>query len=277
MQIYESNKQRDVKKAEMVALVNTQNEIAAQAGPLAQAKALKSVVEAQADTEAAQEIAQTKVETARAAKEEKRFLAEKIVPAEAEKKSRIVNAEGSQQSKILEADGEKQAAIKKAEGEAERIRLTKVAEADGDAAKIVKMGEAEGKAIYARLSGEASGIKEKAEAYAKLDQTGKFLEILNALQTLGPNMIKEFAGVMAASTAHLSNIKEIKVIDFGGQGNGGSSVGKFGSIPVEILSKFAEAAKGTGFDISKLFNFLGVKSNDLFPAIEETTKKEDKK
>ncbi|MDD5648851.1 MAG: SPFH domain-containing protein [Candidatus Nanoarchaeia archaeon] len=277
MQIYESNKQRDVKKAEMVALVNTQNEIAAQAGPLAQAKALKSVVEAQAETEAAQEIAQTKVETARAVKEEKRFLAEKIVPAEAEKKSRIVNAEGSQQSKILEADGEKQAAIKKAEGEAERIRLTKVAEADGDAAKIIKMGEAEGKAIYAKLSGEASGIKEKAEAYAKLDQTGKFLEILNALQTLAPNMIKEFAGVMAASTAHLSNIKEIKVIDFGGQGNGGSSVGKFGSIPIEILSKFAEAAKGTGFDMSKLFNFLGVKTNDLFPAVEETTKKEDKK
>ena len=177
--IFESNKERDVKKAEMKALTDTQNEIANQAGPLSQAQAMKAVVEAQATTEAAQEVAQTKVEEARALKEEKRYLAEKIVPAEAEKKARIVTAEAVQQSQILEADGAKQAAIKKAEGEAEGIRLKKVAEADGDAAKIVKMGEAEGKAIYAKLSAEAKGIKEKAEAYAKLDQTGKFLEVLN--------------------------------------------------------------------------------------------------
>jgi flotillin len=276
MQILESNKQRDIKKAEMIALVDTQNETAKQAGPLAQAQALKGVVEAQAATEAAQEVAQTMVEDARAKKMEKSFQADKVVPAEAEKKAKIIAAEASQQSKILEADGEKQAAIKKAEGDSEGIRLRKVAEADGEAAKIVKMGEAEGKAIYAKLSGEAKGIKEKAEAYAKLDQTGKFLEVLNALQTLAPNMIREFAGVMAASTAHLSNIKDVKVIDFGGQGNGGSSVGKFGSIPVEILTKFAEAAKGTGFDTTKLFNFIGVNptKDTIFPSVDEKTEKD---
>jgi flotillin len=274
--IAEANNKMNVRKAEMKAETDRQNEIANQAGPLSQALAMKSVVEAQAATETAQEVAQTKVEAARADKEEKRFLAEKIVPAEANKKAAIITAEGVQQSLVISADGEKQATVKKAEGEAERIRLTKIAEADGDAAKIVKMGEAEGKAIYAKLSGEAKGIKEKAEAYAKLDQTGKFLEVLNALQTLGPNVIKEFAGVMGAATAHLSNIQEVKVIDFGGQGtSGGSSVGKFGGIPVEIITKFTEGLKGTGFDVSKLLNFIGIKPEDLGSVL--NTKAEEKK
>ncbi len=275
--IFESNKLRDVKKAEMKGLTDTQNEMANQAGPLSQAQALKAVVEAQANTEAAQEVAQTKVQEARALKMEKSYQADKIVPAEADKKSRIITAEGTQQSKIIEADGDKQAAIKKAEGEAERIRLTKIAEADGEAAKIVKMGEAEGKAIYAKLSGEAKGIKEKAEAYAKLDQTGKFLQVLEALQTLGPNVIKAFADVMSASTAHLANIQEVKVIDFGGNGQNGSSVGKFGTIPVEILNKMFVGLKESGFDMTKLLNFVGVKPEDLTKAVTKDLTKESKK
>ena len=261
--IAEANNRMNVRKAEMKAETDRQNEIANQAGPLSQAQALKAVVTAQAETETAQEIAQTKVQEARALKMEKEYQADKIVPAEADKKARIITAEGAQLSLVLQADGEKQATIKKAEGDAERIRLTKIAEADGDAAKIVKMGEAEGKAIYAKLSAEAKGIKEKAEAYAKLDQTGKFLQVLEALQTLGPNVIKEFAGVMAASTAHLANIQEVKVIDFGGGQNGGSSVSKFGAIPVEVLTKVFEGLKGTGFDMTKLLNFVGIKPEDI--------------
>lgn len=272
--IFESNNSRDVKKAEMKALTDTQIEIANQAGPLSQAKALKAVVTAQAETETAQEVAQTKVQEARALKMEQSYQADKIVPAEADKKSRIITAEGAQQSVIIAADGDKQATIKKAEGEAERIRLTLVAEADGEAAKIVKMGEAEGKAIYAKLSGEAKGIKEKAEAYAKLDQTGKFLQVLEALQTLGPNVIKAFADVMSASTAHLANIQEVKVIDFGRGGKDGSSVGNFGAIPVELLTKMVEGLKGTGFDLTKLLNSVGIKSEDLVKAVTKEPKKE---
>ena len=150
--------------------------------------------------------------------------------------------------------------------------MKKEADAKGNAAIVREQGLAEADAIKAKLLAEAEGIKEKAEAYAKLDQTGKFLEVLNALQTLGPNLVKEFAGVMASATAHLSNVDEIKVIDFGGQGKGGSSVGNFGSAPVEILTKFFEATKGVDLDATKLFNFLGVKPEDV---AKETTKKDD--
>jgi len=277
MKIAESNKARDVRTAEMKALTDTQVEIANQAGPLSQAQALKAVVVARAATEAANETANIAVQEQKALKEAKRYEAEIVVPAEAQKKAKIINADAQKQAFILEADGKKQATVKIAEGDAEAIKVKKIGEADGEAALIMKKGEAEGKAIYARLSGEAKGIAEKAEAYAKLDQTGKFLEILSALQTLAPNSIKAFAEVMAASTAHLGNIKDVKVIDFG-NGNGGSTVGKFGSIPVEVLTKMFEGLAGTGFDASKLFNFLGIKPEDVLkaPAKPAEEKKKDK-
>ena len=270
--IFESNKARDVKAAEMKALTDKENEIANQAGPLSQAKALKEVVEAQAKTEAAQEKALVEVEVNRAEKEEKRYVAEMIVPAEASKKEKIIQAAAQKEAVVIEATGIQEATVKKAKGDADAVLLEKKAEAEGQAAIVREQGLAEADAIRAKLLAEAEGIKEKAEAYAKLDQTGKFLEVLNALQTLGPNLVKEFAGVMASATAHLSNVDEIKVIDFGGQGKGGSSIGKFGSAPVEILTKFFEASKGTGLDASKLFNFLGVNPEDV---VAGTTKKDD--
>ncbi len=260
--IFESNKARDVKAAEMKALTDKENEIANQAGPLSQARALKEVVEAQARTEAAQEKALVEVEVNRAEKEEKRYIAEMIVPAEASKKEKIIQADAQKAAVVIEAEGVQSATVKKATGDADAVKLAKFALADGEAAVIEKKGLAEAAAIKAKLLAEAEGILEKAKAYAALDQTGKFLEILNSLDSLAPKVIKEFAGVMGAATAHLSNIKDVKIIDFGAGGSKGSSTANFGSTPVEILSKFAEGAKGAGFDLSKLLNFLGVDSTE---------------
>lgn len=291
VKVYESNKARDVKKAEMKAIVDRENEIANQAGPLSQAQALKNVVEAQAKTEAAQEKALVEVEVARAEKQEKKYIAEMIVPAEAAKQQKIIQANAQKEAQVIEAEGIQAATVKKATGDADAVLLAKKAEAEGQAAIVREAGLAEADAVKAKLLAEAEGIKEKAKAYAALDQTGKFLEVLNALQTLGPNLVKEFAGVMGAATAHLSNVDEIKVIDFGGQGSNGSTIGKFGSAPVEILTKFGESMKGTGFDVSKLLKFVGIdasaigntdKPADDFPKIEstdtaKTTKKTDGK
>ena len=69
---------------------------------------------------------------------------------------------------------------------------------------------------------------------------------------------------MGAATAHLGNIKDVKIIDFGGNGgDGGSSTGKFGTVPVEVITKFTEGLKGTGMDLSKLLGFIGMKPEDL--------------
>ena len=275
--IFESDRARDVKKAQMKAQVDKENEIANQAGPLSQAKALKEVVEAQAITEAAQEKALVQVEINRAEKEEKRYIAEVVVPAEAAKKEKVIQANAQKEFTVIEATGIQEATVKKAKGDADAVLLEKKAQAEGEAAVIREKGQAEADAVEAKLLAEARGIAEKADAYAKLDQTGKFLEVLQALQTLGPNLVKEFAGVMAASTAHLSNVDEVKIIDFGGQGKGGSSTGKFGSVPVEILTKFFAGAQGTGLDASKLFKFLGINPEEVltgedkkdFPPVDE--------
>jgi len=271
VKIAESNRTLGVRQAEMKAEIDKENEIANQAGPLSQAQALKAVVEAQAYTEAAAEKAGIAVQEQKALKEKARYNAELVVPASARREQVIIDADAQKQSFVIEAEGKREAQRIIAEGEAKAIVLTKTAEADGEAAIIRKRGEAEGDAIYAKLSAEAKGTLEKAEAYAKLDQTGKFLEVLTALQTLGPNIIKEFAGVMAAATAHLGNIKDVKIVDFGGGQNGGSSTGKFGTIPVEIITKFTEGLKGTGMDLTKLLGFIGMKPDDLISTLPDTS------
>ena len=275
MKIAESNKERDVKVAEMKAIRDKENEIANQAGPLSLAQSLKAVVEAQALTDAAKETANILVQEQRALREEKRYEAEVVVPAKASKIAQIVEAEALRDTTVLNATGQREAQIISAEGESKAILLKKTAEAEGEAILITKRGEAEGQATYAKLSGEAKGIAEKAEAYAKLDQTGKFLEILNALQTLGPNIVREFAGVMGATTAHLGNIQDVKIIDFGGNSKGGS-VSNFGAAPVEIINKLVAGLQGTGFDVTKLLNFIGIDPNQLKQEITNDTNSVEK-
>ncbi len=281
VKIYESNKDRDVKNADMKALVDKQTEIANQAGPKSQAIALKDVVVEQARTAAAKETAQVEVEKQRALKETQRYNAEKIVPAEKEKEARIITADGNRQSVVILAEGERDATATKAKGEADAVLLKKKAEAAGNAAVIREAGLAEASAIEAKLLAEAKGILEKAKAYERLDETGKFLEVLQALQTLAPNVVREFAGVMSAATAHLGNVDDISIIDFGGNAGGSGSVSKFGQAEIEILNKFFAGMQGTGFDVSKLANFIGVqeelpkKKDDGFDKVgdDETKKK----
>ena len=273
VQIFESNKERDVKAANMKALVDKETEIANQAAPLSQAKALQAVVEAQAATAAAKEAAQAKVEEQKAIKEKQRYNAEKIVPAEAEKTARIITADGNKQAAVILAEGERDATAIKAKGEADAVLLKKKAEAEGEAAVIRERGLAEADAVRAKLLAEAEGTLKKAEAYEKLDETGKLMEILNALQTLGPNIVKEFAGVMSAATQHLANVDDISIIDFGGNSANGGSTGKFGGVGVELLTKFFAGLQGTGFDTSKLQNFIGVFKETK--EVKETTKSEE--
>ncbi len=261
--IAESDRDRDVRRAEMKAQVDKENAIAAQAGPMSNAKALEGVVKAQAATAAAQETANIEVEKAKALKEEQRYNAEIIVPATAQKTAKIINANAQKETVIISAEGSKSAAIKTAEGEAEAVKVNAFALAEGEAAKIRQQGQAEADAIEAKLLAEAKGIAEKAKAYELLDQTGKFLEVLNALQTLGPNMVKEFAGVMAASTAHLANVDEIKIVDFGGDSAGGSAVGKLGNVPNEVMTKLLAGADATGFDVSKLLKWAGFAEEEV--------------
>ncbi len=270
--IADSKKKLDIQQANFTAEVSKQQAISAQAGPLSTAEAMKAVVTAEQETAKTKVEKQTEVAVAEAKRKEQQLIAEVIKPAEAAKIAAELVANQNKQVKITEADGEQQqiqklaeAAKQKAklegegqgaadqarmEGEAAGIKAKKLAEAEGDKA----IGLAQAAVIEAKLLAEAKGIEKKAEAYAKLDESGRLLQILEALQTLVPATVKEFAGVMEAAAKPLGNVDNISIVDFGS----GNATGKFGgTVPGMIAELFAKA-NVSGFDLSGLAKKLGI-------------------
>ena len=188
-------------------------------------------------------------------------------------------ADGQQQKAIKIAEGEKQKRTLEGEGEGAAIRAKAIGEADGIKAKM--LAEAEGK--KAMLLAEAEGLLKKAEAYKQLDQAGKLLQILDVAERLVPNAIEKFAEVMRAAAEPMGNIKDVKIIDFGGggaTGDKGSSLVKFGQVAPEMVFKFVSALTAAGInpaDLAKRFGldldgFLG--GNALAAAPEKEEKPE---
>jgi len=281
--IAESEKLRDVKKASFTAEVATETAKAEQAGPLAQQLAEKAVVEAEQEKLKAQTIKKTEVAEAEALRKEQELIATVIKPAEAQKKADIVTAEASQQKQIIEAEGKQKAIEKLAEaekqkkslegqGEAEAIKARALAEAEGVKAKM--LAEAEG--IQAKLLAEAEGTLKKAEAYKMLDDTGKFLLILEAVERILPAAIREFAGVAGEMAKPFGEIDNISIIDFGG-GNGkdGTALSKFGQTVPEMLGKMWAGAQAMGIDLNSLFGRFGIDPKNMIGTTVQNTEKKD--
>ena len=207
-----------------------------------------------------------------------------ILDAETKKRQQVIQAEAAFEAATkqadatrtkAEADGDAAAAIGKGNAEAVRARLT--AEADGEKAKRLasaagteaelkasaagKEAEllAEAKGTEAKLLAEASGKKELAFALAQLDQTGRLLQVLDAApkvaeavgdalaKALGPDGLANVFGQMAAP---LGSVDSIRMYDFGGNGQNGSSAGslsKFANITPELFFQFISKAKALGF------------------------------
>jgi len=268
--VADSERERDVKKAQFSAKVSSEQATAAQAGPLADAEARRAVVIAQqevlkGETEKAAEVAE-----AEANKREKELLGEVIKPAEAHKRAVIIDAEAKKQARIIEAQGEQEAIQMIAE--AEKTKLTREGEGIAAAIQAKLVAEAEGK--KAILLAEAAGILKKAEAYEKLDKTGKLLQVLEVVERVLPGAIKEFAGVMEATTKPLGNIKEVRVMDFGGNSSEGGALTKFGKIGPELVTKVLSGLKASGINVDDLLSVIGVDASDLFG--EDVSKKTGK-
>ncbi len=273
----ESAKDRDVKKASFVAAVAKETATAQQAGPLATAIALKDVVVAEQDMEKTKIQKQTEVAEEEVKRTEKSLEATVIKPAEAEKKSAIVKAEANKEVQITEATGQqesmqkiaegaKQKAILEGQGAAEAIKAKLLAEADGirakslaeaDGIKAKLLAEAEGRQAF--LLAEAEGLLKKAEAYQKLEETGKLMQVLEAIERIAPAVVKEFAGVMEAAAKPLGNVDNISILDFGS----GDATGKFASTVPGMIAKFFSMASGAGLDITGLAKKLGIDPTKL--------------
>ena len=209
-------------------------------------------------------IKQTEVAQAEAVRKEQELIATVIKPADARRQATILEAEASRQATILEAEGRKQSVMVAAEaeqsrremeglGEAAAIRARGEAEADAIKAKI--LAEAEG--LRAKLLAEAEGVEKKAEAFARLDQAGKTMLVLDRL----PGIVKELGGVMAAIAAPMGNIDKVVLIDGGGSGaNGhaGGTVARFAATTPAILFELLQKADALGLDLRGLLGKAGI-------------------
>jgi len=261
--VAEAERDLSLKQATFKAEVDKQQAIADQAGPLSQAEALKDVKKAQVAAEEAETQARIGLAEQEGLRKEKELVATVIKPAEAARQKTIVDA------KALEEAATHQAAAIRVTAEANREKVEK--EGLGKAAADKALGEAEAAANKAKflaiadgkkadLLAEAEGKEKLAEALAKLDQTGKLLQVLEELpkvsaaigdalaKALGPDGLANVFGQIAAPMA---SIDEIRILDMGGgsgDGKNGNAVSRLAGVGPEIFFKFMANLRAMGLD-----------------------------
>lgn len=239
-QIANAERDRDVKKAQFEAETNRERATASQAGPRAEAIARQEVVDAEA------ELARRRVSV-----REEELRAELVAQAEAERQQTVLRAQGAAEAQQRQAEADRYAREQAAE--AEKAQL--VANADGKAADERNVGLAEAEAIKAKLEAEADGLEQKAVAMQKFTDATTRLE-------LAKELIASLPEIVNASTAPLSHIDDIRIVDFGG-GNGHNGNGTGGGGPVDRLLSVSPASLARVDETLKSTLGFGVK--DLMP------------
>ena len=223
--IAEARRTLEVKRAEYEADVNRQAAIAAQAGPRATAESEQDVAKAQ-----------TLLANERAVQRENELRATVIKDAEAAK-----------QKVILEAEG-RAAAVQRA-AEARQFELERTGQ--GEASQEQQTGQASAEVIKAKLVAEADGLREKAEAMREFTDSTMRLEIAKELIATMPQIIE-------ASVKPLAQVDSIRIVDFGGGGNGN---GSHGGSPANKLLDVSPMAVTKADEV--LRSTLGVGLSDL--------------
>ncbi|MDA2930634.1 SPFH domain-containing protein [Acidobacteria bacterium AH-259-O06] len=292
--IAEAERNLNIKKAIFDAEVAAERARAEQAGPLAQAEAGKDVKRAQIEVETTERQARIRLQEQEALRREKELNATLIKEAEAKKQEMVILAEGEQdaaekqaRAKITLADASKAEVQKQGEGEAAAIQAKMEAEAEGKKAGL--LAEAEGKKATllaeadgerARLLAEAEGKEKLALALAKLDETGKLLQILDAApevahalgeaaaKALGPDGMANVFGQIAAP---MGSVDDIRIYDFGSSASnsGNSPISKLANIGPEVVFNFIAKAQALG--LGGLLNRFGL-SSDILETLAEAAK-----
>jgi flotillin len=220
-QIAEAEKDRDVAKADYFGQTLKAQKTAEQEGPKAEAIARQSVIAEEVKIREAEQRALQKVQAERIIAEEKRWTADKVVPADAEK-----------QKVIKLAEGEAGAIMKKAEAEAQ--------------AKL-KVGTAEAEVIKLKLEKEAEGLKMKADAWEKYGHAANFMNTLDALKA----MMEQ-----AAYAASGMKIDKVVVIDSGGDGKGNPIARTMNAMPAAMVNLFEQLKAATNIDLESFIKAL---------------------
>jgi len=247
--IAEAEKTRDVGKAEFAAKVRAAEATAAQAGPLADAQAMRQVRVAEVEVEKAETEARIGVEEKRIEQSRKAAEADVVVPALARKEATVAEADGRRQATMAEGDGEsaKRKALAAArqselEAEARGKKANLLAEADGEQAKLLAQAEGE----RALLLAEAEGKEKLALALNTMNDAAQLLQIL-------PTIMQTMPEVADRITRHLAEIDKVSILDFGGsngRNGGGSAVNNLVSTATAAVKQTFEVVKETtGIDL----------------------------
>jgi flotillin len=264
--------QRDfqIRQAQYLAEVEREKATAAQAGPLAQAKARQGVVAEEVKVERTRTQEMISVQEQEVMRKQKELEATVIKPADAERQAVTVRAEAAKAAAILEAEGKRSAVIALAEAEQEKLRKegfgrAAATEAEGraEAAKIEAIGLAQAKAIEAQGTAEAAAILRKAEAWKQFNESARLQTVLEKL----PAIIQSSVGVFSAVAAPLGNIDKVVVIDQGG-GEGSGGMGRIARTAPAVVFNFLQQLDALGINLPSLLEQLGKKDSPQPPKTE---------
>ena len=220
-----ANQARDTQVAESRALVESAQQRADQAGPLASAKAKQDVTRAEVEILRVEEEANIAVEQQRVLRETAAQDARVVVPARAEREAAIARSEGTMQAAINTAAGE-------------RTRLTEIGEGEAAARTVIA------KAFQQELESEAEGKGKLAVSLSAYNQAAMLL-------TLYPELIKQLPAIMASLASPLGQIDNITMID-SGSGDGAGPLAKFGGTVPMLFAQAIQTLKAVGFDLTQL-------------------------
>ncbi len=263
--IAEAQRDFQIKQAQYQAEVETEKAKAAQAGPLAEARARQAVVAEEIKIEKTRTQELIGVQEQEIQRKQRELEATVIKPAEAERQAAIVRAEAAKQAAVLEAEGRRAALIAMAEAEQEKLRKEGIgraaaleAEGRAEAAKVEAIGLAKAKAIEAQGLAEAAAIRQKAEAWKQFNQAAQLQTILERL----PAILESSTGIFSAVAAPLGNIDKVVVIDHGNGATGASGIGRLAQTGPSVVFGLLQQLQALGLDVPAILQQLGIRAAD---------------
>jgi flotillin len=305
--IAQAQRDKEMKTSEYDAQVSRQKAITAQAGPLSEAEARKSVVEAEVAVQVTRTEAEIGLQDAVRRKNEAELQATVVTDANAERERVVIIAEGEANARTTRAAAERSALELEGTGQAEKSKAIGLAEAevtrrtglaaaevsrerglaDATAKQALLLANAEGTraealaraaGVEAELAAQAAGRKQMVEAYAGMDEEQRKLfvttvlldrlpEIVVALGNAGEQIMRPIA---ESVTASLAQIDQMTVYDSPGARDGDGAIKRVMTVGPDVLFSSLQQLKALGLEpaLKAVLAKAGVDLGSLEPKAE---------
>ncbi len=298
--ISDAERLRDIQIAQNTAQVQAEQARIPIAAEVAEAEMSQKLKVAQVQAEQARIVAETELQQKNQSLKEAQLQVEVITPAKRAADAKVITAEGDRlaaeklgeaalikatkdgdaakatQAALAEGRKSMAAAIQReleAQAAGEQAKL--IAQAEGDKARLLAEAEgikakltAEAEGVKAKLLAEAEGVLKKAEAYGQLDQSGKFMFILEKLpqiiDALGKAIHEAGMGTFAPMAQAIGNglagVDEVRIIQLGPDGNKSGALGQFSNQVPDIIFNLLQKSNAMGLMpiIEQVFSRAGI-------------------